>query len=408
MLRKIVNGSVPSIDDADPTKTLMNTGVRRYDLRDLRSRTLAVAIGMLSLIGIPAQAPADPAQDFLTATPGYHYRFPQDHGAHEGFRTEWWYYTGQVSTADGRMFGFELTFFRRGIPPDSVKTAPSEWSIRHLYLAHFALTDLARGRFSMSEKVSRAGLGKAGADSGGLRVWIDRWSAVEEPDGSARQHLQAETGDFAVDLTVVPRKPPIMHGGDGVSRKGADLTQASHYYSLTRLATEGRIRVSNEWLTVTGLSWMDHEFGSSGLGTEVVGWDWFSLQLSDNTELMWYRLRHADGSDDPASSGTFILADGTSRGLALRDVTVEARTHWTSPRSGARYPQQWKVTAPSIGLDLEVSSLLPDQELQTPISTQVTYWEGAVKATGRSGGTPVSGGGYVELTGYASRFGKKL
>ena len=344
----------------------------------------------------------------MSAKPGYQYRFPQDHGAHEGFRTEWWYYTGHLTAGDDRRFGFELTFFRRGIPPDSIKTIPSEWSIRHLYLAHFALTDLGQGRFSMSEKVSRAGLGKAGAAGDGLRVWIDQWSAVEDSDGTGRQRLQANTDDFAIDLTVTPSKSPIVHGGDGISRKGADPSQASHYYSLTRLATEGRIRVGSEWLSVTGLSWMDHEFGSSGLGADIVGWDWFSLQLSDNTEVMWYRLRHGDGSDDPASSGTVILTDGSVHPLAVRDVTIEARSYWTSPKSGARYPQQWKMTAPSIGLDLDISSLLPEQELQTPISTQVTYWEGAVKATGRSRGTTVSGDGYVELTGYASRFGKKL
>ncbi|MBX3236274.1 MAG: carotenoid 1,2-hydratase [Nitrospiraceae bacterium] len=386
----------------------MNTGVRRHAPNGFRCRLLTLVVWLLSLVGIPAVAPANLPQEFLSAKPGYQYRFPQDHGAHEGFRTEWWYYTGHLTAGDDRRFGFELTFFRRGIPPDSIKTIPSEWSIRHLYLAHFALTDLGQGRFSMSEKVSRAGLGKAGAAGDGLRVWIDQWSAVEDSDGTGRQRLQANTDDFAIDLTVTPSKSPIVHGGDGISRKGADPSQASHYYSLTRLATEGRIRVGSEWLSVTGLSWMDHEFGSSGLGADIVGWDWFSLQLSDNTEVMWYRLRHGDGSDDPASSGTVILTDGSVHPLAVRDVTIEARSYWTSPKSGARYPQQWKMTAPSIGLDLDISSLLPEQELQTPISTQVTYWEGAVKATGRSRGTTVSGDGYVELTGYASRFGKKL
>ena len=374
---------------------------------------LAWVIALLLLAGRPAfttlaVATEEATRVFDTAVPGYEYRFPRDHGAHERFRTEWWYYTGHLTAADGRRFGFELTFFRRGIPPDQIQTLPSKWSLQQLYLAHFALTDLSSGRFYYADKVSRDGLGKAGAETGRLHVWVDRWSLRMEDHPAPNHQLQAATDNVAIDLTVVPEKPPIIHGRGGISRKGADPGQASHYYSLTRLATEGQIRVGTETVAVTGLSWMDHEFGSADLGQNVVGWDWFSLQLSDSTELMWYSLRRTDGSSDPVSSGTLVLADGHIQPLDAKDLTIEPLAYWTSPRSKGRYPQRWRLTAPALGIDLTVDSLLADQELDTSRSTRVTYWEGAVSASGQVRGAHVTGRGYVEMTGYAERFTPKL
>lgn len=374
---------------------------------------LAAVTGLLLLAGLPAMFTPSIAADeahpaFDKAVPGYEYRFPADHGAHERFRTEWWYYTGQVTAANGRRFGFELTFFRRGIPPDQVQTLPSKWSIQQLYLAHFALTDLGAGRFYYADKVSRDGFGKAGAETGRLRAWVDRWSVLMDERTPPHHHLQAATEDVAITLDLLAEKSPVLHGRDGISRKGADPGQASHYYSLTRLATEGQIRVGTDTFAVTGLSWMDHEFGSADLGQHVVGWDWFSLQLSDSTELMWYSLRRADGSSDPVSSGTLVLADGRAQPLGTQDLTVEPLAFWTSPRSKGHYPQRWRLTSPALGLDVTVESLLADQELDTARSTRVTYWEGAVAASGRSRGAPVTGQGYVELTGYAERFTPKL
>lgn len=363
---------------------------------------------MLLSLGAQSAETDDGRQPFSIATPGYHYRFPEDHGAHERFRTEWWYYTGHLTAADGRAFGFQLTFFRRGIPPDQVKTDPSKWSLHQLYLAHFALTDLRGGQFLYADKLSREGLGKAGAETDRLRVWIDRWSVSTDDQAPDEQRLQAATDEFAIDLQVISKKSPALHGQQGISHKGAAPEQASHYYSLTHLATKGEIRVGTETFPVTGLSWMDHEFGSADLGRDMVGWDWFSLQLSDSTELMWYSLRRADGSADPVSSGTLVLADGQSQPLSAQDLTIEPLAHWTSPRSNARYPQRWRLSAPSLGLNLEVASLLADQELNTAHSTRVIYWEGAVSATGQIHGAPVTGRGYVELTGYAERFTQRL
>ncbi|HMV58276.1 MAG TPA: lipocalin-like domain-containing protein [Nitrospira sp.] len=365
---------------------------------------------LLAVLPVTAQAVAtnETVHAFDMATPGYQYRFPHDHGAHERFRTEWWYYTGHVVAADGHRFGFELTFFRRGMPPDQVQTLPSRWSIQQLYLAHFALTDLDAGRFYYADKVSREGLGKAGADTDRLHVWVDRWSLLTNDPAASRHQLQAATDSVAINLTVIPKKPPVIHGHDGLSRKGADPGQASHYYSLTHLATEGQIRVGTETFAVTGLSWMDHEFGSADLGLNVVGWDWFSLQLSDSTELMWYSLRRADGSSDPVSSGTLVLADGRAHALDAQDLNIEPLAHWTSPRSNGRYPQRWRLTSATMGLDVTVESLLADQELDTARSTGVTYWEGAVSVSGQVRGAPVTGRGYVEMTGYAERFTPKL
>ena len=359
------------------------------------------------LVVVPGLA-ADTAQEFRIATEGYRYAFPRDHGAHEEFRTEWWYYTGQLTAKDGRPFGYELTFFRRGMPREQTKTLPSQWAVTHLYLAHFAISDLSKGRFHYTEKISRAGLDKAGAARDRLHVWIDHWSAESPPNTSGAQTLQATEGDLAIQLTVSPGKPPVVHGIDGISRKGPVTGQASHYYSYTRLATTGTVTIGNESFDVTGTSWMDHEFGSADLDKDLVGWDWFCLQLDDQRELMLYRLRRTDGSADPASSGTLIDRNGLGHHLLLGDFTLEPTSYWTSPTSKARYPQRWRLTIPSQQLSLELVPRMADQELSPKRSTQVTYWEGAIETTGTSLGKPIHGQGYMELTGYAERVPKRL
>jgi predicted secreted hydrolase len=359
------------------------------------------------LIVVPGFA-ADTSQEFRPATEGYQYAFPRDHGAHEEFRTEWWYYTGQVTAKDGRPFGYQLTFFRRGMPQDQVRTLPSQWAVTQLYLAHFAVSDLSKGRFHYAEKVSRAGLGKAGAARDRLHVWIDRWNAESPTTAPGTQTLHATDGDLALQLTVSPEKPLVVHGTGGISRKGAIAGQASHYYSFTRLATTGTLSIGGERFDVMGNSWMDHEFGSADLDKDLVGWDWFSLQLDDQRELMLYRLRRADGSADPVSSGTLIDRDGIGHHLSIGDFTLEPTSYWTSQTSHAHYPQRWRLTIPSQQLSLELVPLMAEQELSTTRSTQVTYWEGAIKTTGTAQGRPIHGQGYMELTGYAERIIKRL
>jgi predicted secreted hydrolase len=371
-------------------------------------QTIRLTLLCSSFCLIAQASAADRAQEFRTATEGYRYEFPRDHGSHEAFRTEWWYYTGNLTTKDGRRFGYQLTFFRRGVPPDQVKTQPSKWSLTQLYLAHFAISDVKNGRFYFSEKVSRAGLGKAGAESDRLHIWIDHWSVESDKFHPDLQTLSAADGDCAIELTVSPEKPLVVHGAGGISRKGAETGQASHYYSFTRLATSGKLTLGDESFEVTGTSWMDHEFGSADLGKDLVGWDWFSIQLDNRTELMLYRMRRADGSADPVSSGTFIDHDGKEQHLSINDFTLEPISYWTSPTSKARYPQRWRLTIPSRQLSLDLVPLMAEQELSTTRSTQVTYWEGAIKVNGVVEGKAVKGQGYMELTGYAERFNKRL
>lgn len=369
---------------------------------------LVISLVVWSGDGLQAKEEASVSPSFKQAKAGYRFEFPRDHGSHPDFRTEWWYYTGHLRAKDGRMFGFELTFFRRAIPPEDVKTQPSQWSITQLYFAHFAVTDLANSRFRFAEKVSRAGLEKAGADESRLRVWIDDWRAEMPAVSSGPHSLVAKTDTFAVSLTLQPAKPPVVHGFDGTSRKGAAEGQASHYYSFTRLATTGTVIIGADRFEVTGLSWMDHEFSSTDLSSDLVGWDWFSLQLTDDSELMLYRMRRNDGSSDPASSGTVIPPDGRARHLPVHDFTITSTATWTSPKSKAVYPARWRVTVPSLDLTLEVTPVLADQELQTGGSAAVTYWEGAVSVSGTKRGRPIGGQGYVELTGYAERVIQQL
>ena len=363
--------------------------------------------GVVGLVWLWDIAPPKPtaAAEFRSAVPGYQFRFPHDHGTHDDFQTEWWYYTGHLRGEDGQTFGFQLTFFRRAATPEAVARNPSRWAIRHLYFAHFAITDEGGRRFHFAEKLSRAGIGKAGAQTERLGVWIDDWAI--QADGTAHV-LQAQAEGIALRLRLTPEKPPVIHGTAGISRKGAGPGESSHYYSFTRMRTDGTLTMGGTALPVTGLSWMDHEFGSNQLGREQVGWDWFSLQLADSTELMVYQLRRRDGSVEPASGGTWIRADGTAVPLPRDAIAINVLDRWQSPQSGGRYPGRWRISVPSVRLAIEVAPTLSNQELTTRHSTRVTYWEGSVTITGEREGRPVSGLGYAELTGYAAPLRRRL
>jgi predicted secreted hydrolase len=387
-----------------------DTGFFDYQ-RQLRAEKIPRVIAIALCIGATCGSllvAAEPLQEFRPATPGYQYVFPRDHGSHDDFRTEWWYYTGHLTAKNGRRFGYQLTFFRRGIPHDQVKTLPSRWSVTQLYLAHFAISDLSDEQFHYDERMSRAGLGKASAEPGRLHVWIDQWSAESPMTGSLTQQLRASNDSIGLELTLSPEKPLVVHGVGGVSRKGGAAGQTSHYYSFTRLATTGALTLGTERFDVTGSTWMDHEFGSADLAEDLVGWDWFGIQLKNGTDLMLYRLRRADGSADPASSGTLVDREGRTQHLTVKDFSMEPTAYWTSPKSTARYPQRWHIVIPSAQLSLDIIPQLAGQELVTSRSAQVTYWEGAVEITGFDHGRPVRGQGYMELTGYAERISKKL
>jgi predicted secreted hydrolase len=354
-------------------------------------------------IWIPGAATPTEAGAYRVALPGYTLSFPRDHFAHEDFRTEWWYYTGHLRMKNGEELGYQVTFFRSGVA--EAQSNPSRWAAQNLYLAHFAVSDISRKTFRYFERVNRAALGRAGASQKEFRVWVGDWRV--SGDGTTQQ-LTAREGEFAVDLTLDSEKPPVIHGENGVSQKGEGQGHASHYYSLTRLKTAGSLTMRGKPLPVTGWSWMDHEFGSTQLSHDQVGWDWFSLQFEDGTELMLYIIRKMDGQSDPYSAGTWVAADGRSIHLRRSDFSIETLDRWTSPRTGGVYPLKRRLRIPSMDLDLTVTPAFPDQELDTAKSTQVIYWEGAASANGTIAGRPIKGQGYVEMTGYAAPFRKRL
>ena len=341
---------------------------------------------------------------FQLARPGYSFEFPRDHGSHEEFRTEWWYFTGHLFSESGSRYGFELTFFRVGVDPQPQQSGQPEtpWDLRNIGLAHFALTDVGGRQFRYYEKLNRFSPFLAGARTGSLSVFNEGWDVRTLSDGTFR--LRAKAGGDGIDLILRSVKPPAVHGQDGISVKAAGEGFASHYYSLSRLQVSGRITVAGKASQCSGLAWMDHEFGSASLRDYQQGWDWFSIQLDNGTELMLYVIRRTDGSADGTSSGSIILSDGRVIHLRKEDFVIEPRRTWKSPASNAVYPMGWRIRVQPFGLELEVRELLQNQELVTKASTQVTYWEGAVTATGRFGGTLVSGSGYVELTGYDKPF----
>jgi predicted secreted hydrolase len=343
------------------------------------------------------------AAEFRLALPGYTFSFPRDHFSHEDYRTEWWYYTGHLRTQTGEEYGYQVTFFRRGVA--EAQANPSRWAAKNLYLAHFAISDIPRRSFRYFERVNRGSLGQAGASQKEIHIWVGDWQVTGD---ATAQHLRAQEGEFAVDLRLVSQKPPAINGENGVSQKGAGRGHASHYYSLTRLRTDGTLTVRGTTLPVTGLSWMDHEFGSTQLNPDQVGWDWFSLQLDDGTELMLYIIRKTDGRPDPYSSGTWVGTDGGTVHLRQQDFSVEVLDRWKNPRGRGHYPMKWRLGVPALEVNVTVTPAFPDQELDTAKSTQVIYWEGAVSAEGTVQGRPVKGWGYVEMTGYADSFRKKL
>ncbi|MBM3226593.1 MAG: carotenoid 1,2-hydratase [Candidatus Tectomicrobia bacterium] len=339
---------------------------------------------------------------FQQAVPGYTWQFPADHAAHPAYRTEWWYYTGHLRTTTGKRYGYQLTFFRHRVDSPGVSLNPSQWFADHIYMAHMAITDVSAKRFVYGEKLNRAALGLAGASEQRYHVWNEDWAA-ERLGGM--HYLVGEIPGYKLKLIVTPSKPPVLHGAaqDGLSQKGEGKGHASHYYSFTRLKTEGVLHSSEGPMDVVGESWMDHEFGSSQLTPTQVGWDWFSVQLTNNTELMLYIMRHQDGSVDPHSSGTLIRPDGSSVHLPRAQIHIQAHAQWKSPKSGAVYPQRWTIQIPTLDVTLHLEPVLAEQELVTEHSTRITYWEGSVTVHGTLQGQATEGVGYVELTGYVQR-----
>ena len=324
--------------------------------------------------------------------------FPDDHAAHEDYRVEWWYYTGNLQTDDGRRFGFELTFFRAGV--DKNPKNPSRWAVRDLYIAHFAISDIRDRRFHFYERSRRAGVGWAGASTERYHVWNEDWEV--RLDGEDHL-LKAQDGDCAIQLWLSPKKPHVLQGDRGLSQKGPSEGNASYYYSLTRLETSGSLTIEEETMPVTGLSWMDHEFSSSFLEQGQQGWDWMAIQLDNNQEMMIYQIRRNDGTPDIHSSGTVIDERGRADPLRNDQFQLIPEDRWHSPDSGARYPVLWTVRLPEKQTLLRVQAAFPEQEMNTLATIGTPYWEGSVIVTGTWEGEEVRGRGYLEMTGYRGR-----
>lgn len=347
------------------------------------------------------------AAAFAIATAPYQFHFPSDHGSHPAYQTEWWYFTGRVN-GGGRRFGYEVTFFRLRLRQRDFARATrilgrSRWRGDQVYAAHFAITDVNGNRFFHAERVARSALGLGSAAIGKLAVSADTWSLEGTPlSDSSRERMQlhADDGSTRLDLTQIALKPPAVHGHDGVFRKGACSSCASHYYSYTRLATQGTLMYGGQTMHVSGTSWMDHEFGTDQLLSEESGWDWLSLQLDDGRDLMLYIFRRPDNTIEPQSAGSLIGRDGRVQPLSLNQFRMTATAHWRSPHTHALYPSSWRVQVPSASIDVKLTPVLTDQELV--LRTTPSYWEGAVDA--RDARTSrLRGQGYVELTGYAER-----
>jgi predicted secreted hydrolase len=337
------------------------------------------------------------AAESRRAEPGWHYEFPRDHSIHEEFKTEWWYFTGNLSDEAGRRFGYQLTFFRQGIlHPAEREPAMSRFVVGDLKFSHFTVTDVAGRQFRFQQKTSRGAFGEAGYNDGERIAWNKSWELRLDRDGVF--HLVADMPEAAIKLQLRSSKPPVIHGGDGLSRKAEGEGHASHYYSLTRIATAGEVRIGDRAFQVTGESWFDHEWATNQLAPQQIGWDWLSAQFDDGTELMLYQIRLENGSADRASSGTLVARDGAAKHLTSAEFRMTPAQHWKSGSSGARYPVGWRIEVPGERLELTVRPVLENQELAL---MPLTYWEGAVEISGTRDGKPVKGHGYLELTGYA-------
>jgi predicted secreted hydrolase len=374
---------------------------------------------------------ADKATPFALAIEPRTFSFPEDHGPHPQFRHEWWYVTGNLDSARGERFGFELIFFRFALAPGaSTPNGMSAWRTRQVYLAHFAITDVARGEFRFAHRYARDALGLAGAQAQPLRVWLDDWmfgvgadtsgasrtpgpvSSTPRPASSTPRPvsstpgpvspatvapwvLHAQDQGYELTLELQPLNQPVLNGERGLSRKASERGAASYYYSIPRVAVRGKLLRAGVSSDVQGLAWLDREWGSGSLGSKQQGWDWFALQLQDGSAFMFYALRNRDGTRDSHSAGTWVDPAGHVQALSTDQVTIDVSDHWVSPRGG-RYPSRWRVRVPAVGLDVEARPVLADQEL----GTKPRYWEGAVDVRGTREGHDASGRGYVELVGY--------
>ena len=330
------------------------------------------------------------SEEYLNVTSGHKITLPRDFYYKKGYRVQWWYFTGHLFDQAGREFGYELTFFVVNVQKREFK---SRFGVNNIYISHFAVSDVNGNRFYFSDNTDSGAYGFAGAEDSHLKIWIGNNIA----DGTVGKiHLKASDKEKTIDLQLIPEKAVVLNGDKGYSRKSEESPiLASLYFSYTHLKTEGKLTIGNNIFTVKGKSWFDREISSRGLGKKQAGWDWFSIQLDDQREIMLYMLRNKDGSIDRYSSGTFIYPDGTYRHLSKDDFSVAVMDHYKSPKTKAGYPSQWEVKIPSEKLRLKITPLIREQEVLAYYSTGNYYWEGTCAVEGTA-----KGRAYVEMTGY--------
>lgn len=322
--------------------------------------------------------------------------FPRDMGAHPDYLSEWWYYTGNLFTDEGRQFAYQLTFFRRAISDPADGMRESEWAADQIYFAHFALVNVEESEHQAWEVYSRGAAGLAGAVTDPVfQVWLNDWQVLQI--GENKYQLFAERDGIVLDLRLQDEKGIILHGDQGLSQKGAQPGNASMYFSQTRLVTDGEITIGDMHYLVTGESWMDHEFGTSALGPKQVGWDWFSIQMDNQSELMLFQIRNKEGGVSAESGGSWIGSEGDVTSIKQQEFSLAPLAYWENPQ-GVSYPIKWEIRIPSQNAVLTVLAVMPDQENRFSF---FQYWEGAVQVEGVVNGKPVIGYGFLEMTGYA-------
>ncbi len=328
------------------------------------------------------------------------FQFPDDLGPHPSFRNEWWYLTGNLQSNDGENFGYQFTIFRIALSPDTL-TRSSEWASSQMYMAHFALTDVSRKNFHFFQRFSRSALELAGANHDPFRVWVEDWY-IQEIEKSQFDlpviKIKARENNLGIDLQLKPIKPIVLQGDAGLSKKGERKGNASYYFSFTRLETKGKVEIDDKIFDVSGYSWFDREWSTSALSPDQVGWDWFSLQLEDSSEIMYYQIRKWDGTPSPQSQGSLVEKNGNYQKFEREEVEIQVLDHWTSPLGG-KYPSGWRIIVKNLGIDCTIKPVVKNQEL----NTLIRYWEGSVTVKGKIKGNVVTGKGYVELTGYGDK-----
>lgn len=324
--------------------------------------------------------------------------FPDDHGPHSDFRTEWWYFTGNLTTDNNRKFGYQFTIFRTALSKEKPERK-TDWNSNQIYMAHFAVTDIDGNKFYFDEKFSREGNNLAGAQANPFKVWLEDWKIIQTEVRAAFDlpvmSITAKSEKAEIDFKLETVKPIVLQGDEGLSQKGKQQGNASYYYSYTRLKTEGKIILDGKEFSVNGFSWMDREWSTSALSEDQAGWDWFALQLNDNTEIMYYQMRKNDGTPDVFSKGVLVNKDGTSQLLNKDDVILNVKDYWKSPTS-EKYPSRWRLQIPEKEIDLNIIPAIKNQLMDVA----VRYWEGSVIIDGTKSGAKITGRGYVELTGY--------